>query len=562
MIKKTNLIGYGLLLIFLILGLWLRIYKLSEVPQGFNWDEAANGYNAYSLLKTGKDEFGKPWPLMMKSFGEYKTGIGSIILVPVIKVLGLSVFSVRLPNAILGSFLILAVFYLSLQIFKQIVPASLTAGLIAISPWAIHTSRFALEWYLGLPLMILGISLLIDENKNKFRLPLAAILLASSLYFYASIKLVLPLLLLTYIIIYRQALRRNIKGILIGIFLGTLTLLPLLMSMKNNNWLNRAKKVSIFNETKIDELNEGLYRYTIAALPSPFIRVINNKLVFFGKELADKYLQVFSVDFLLLGKEPSPMMEIPQVGKIYLISLPFLILGIFEAIKKKSKADKFLLTWLLLAPIPSILTTDSPHSLRAILLLPVLEIFVVKGFLYIYVFFKQKIFWIKTFFISGIALIYLSSLCFFLWRYFLFYPEYTAEHWLDGHKEVVEKINSIKGNYDRVIFTISRGQPHIFYAFFTPVNPELYQQEAAGQQNIFNAYLTHLNGIEFKKDIGESYCLNNALIIDEPGKLEIIPRLDIVYYKNRFHKPKAAFELFDTNNPIVKEYLCPKKPKV
>lgn len=563
MIKKTNIIGYGLLLIFLIIGLWLRIYKLGEIPQGFNWDEAANGYNAYSLLKTGRDEFGQKWPIMMKSFGEYKTGVGSMILVPVIKVLGLSVFSVRLPNAILGSFLILVVFYLSLQIFKQLIPASLTAGLIAISPWAIHTSRFALEWYLGIPLMIFGISLLIDESKNKFRLPLAAVLLASSLYFYASIKLVLPLLLLTYIIIYHQELRRNIKGILIGIFLGTLTLLPLLISMKNNNWLTRAQKVNFFNEDKVnaisEEINQGFYRYSVTNLPRQLIRVFNNKIIFYGQEIIDKYFQFYSADFLLLGKEPSPMLAIPKVGKIYLISLPFLILGIFTAIKNKTKADKLLIAWLLFAPIPSILTTDSPHSLRAILLLPVLEIFVVKGLFYCYEVIRHKNYWIKLFFLSTMSLIYAVSLCFFLWQYFFFYPEDRAEFWLDGYKEAVEKTNKYKQNYDKVIFTTDKGQPHIFFAFFTPIEPNDYQHQIVNQQNIFNAFVPYLNKVEFRMIKDEDFCIKNALIIDIPGRKEWRERLDIVYIKNRFHPPKKAFELFDTNNPSVQKYLCPGK---
>lgn len=564
MIKKTNIIGYGLLLIFLIIGLWLRLFKLAEVPQGFSWDEAANGYNAYSLLKTGKDEFGKPWPLIMESFGDYdKTGLGSMILVPVIKNLGLTVFAVRLPTAIFGTLLILANYYLAKQIFKRVIPASLVAGLIAISSWAIHTSRFSIEWYLGFPLMVYGIGLLISESKNKFRLPLAAILLASSLYFYFSIKLFLPLLLLAYLIIYRQFLKTQIKTVIISIILGSLALLPLVNSLRQTTWLNRAKKVAIFsNIDKLSELNEGLYRHNVLGLPQGLIRVFNNKVVFFGQELIDKYLQHFSVEFLLLGKDTTPLLEINKVGKIYLISLPFLLLGIVEVIKKKEKSGKLLLAWLLLAPIASSLTIDSPHGLRAIILLPVLQIFTVLGIISVYNrFIKKQGFLIRIVFVLGLVGLYIVSLGYFLWQYFLFYPEYTAEHWLDGHKEVVEKINNIKNKYDRVVFTISRGQPHIFYAFFTPVDPELYQQEAIGQQNIFNAYLTHLDGIEFKKDIGESYCLNNTLIVDEPGKLEIIPRLDTVYYKNRFHEPKAAFELFDTNNPIVKEYLCPKKPK-
>ena len=555
--KKTNLLGYILLLFFFSLGILLRIFKLSEIPQGFNWDEAANGYNAYSLLKTGADEFGQPWPIMMKSFGEYKTGIGSIILVPVIKVLGLSVFSVRLPTALFGGGLILAGFFLALQIFKQIIPASLVAGLIAISPWAIHTSRFSLEWYLGLPLMVFGIGLLI--SKIKWRFSLAAIILTFSLYFYYSIKFFIPLFLVFYAVIYRQSLKKQIKTLTVSFFIGLLCLLPLINSLRQVEWLNREKKVATFvNEDKISELNEGIYRQVVIGLP--LIRLFNNKLVFFGKEFTDKYLQHFSPEFLLLGQDASSLLEITKVGKIYLISLPFIILGLIEIIKKRHKTDLVLLTWLLLAPIPSSLTVDSPHGLRAIILLPVLEILTVKGFLAGFIFIKKNNF-IKFVSIVSVIIIYSISLLYFLWQYYLFYPEYTAEFWLDGYKEAVEKTNNYKQNYDRVVFTTNKGQPHIFLAFFTPIDPATYQHEVINQQNIFNAFIPYLNGVEFRMIRGEDYCLKNTLIIDLPQNNDLVERLDIVYIKNRFHPQRKAFELFDTNNPTVQKYLCPNKLK-
>ena len=254
-------------------------------------------------------------------------------------------------------------------------------------------------------------------------------------------------------------------------------------------------------------------------------------------------------------------MEIAKVGKLYLVSLPFLIWGLAGAIKRRSKLDKFLLSWLALAPIASSLTIDSPHGLRAIIMMPVLQIFTVQGLMSGYKLVAQKRLLLKVASVMIVTGLYLGSLSYFLWRYFLFYPEDTAKYWLDGHEEVVEKINGLKHEYDRVIFTTFRGQPHIFLAFFSPIEPELYQNEVVGQQNIFNAYLTHLDGTEFKRIEAEDFCLENALIIDvdEPEKTPLASRLDTVYYQNRFHEPKIAFELFDTKDQTVNKYLCPKK---
>ena len=81
-----------LLISAIIIGFILRVFMLDKIPQGFNWDEASVSYNAYSLSETGKDEFGKSWPLIIESFGDYKTGIYSILLAPIIKIFNFSPF--------------------------------------------------------------------------------------------------------------------------------------------------------------------------------------------------------------------------------------------------------------------------------------------------------------------------------------------------------------------------------------------------------------------------------------------------------------------------------------
>jgi 4-amino-4-deoxy-L-arabinose transferase-like glycosyltransferase len=549
-------IGVLLLGFFLLIGFGLRFYKLTDVPQGINWDEAANGYNAYSLLKTGKDEFGKPWPLFTESFGEYKSGLGIIVLVPMIKALGLSIFAVRLPTVIFGCLLILASFYLALQVFKKIIPASLVAGLIAISPWAIHTSRFSLEWYLGFPLMVFGSALLIDQARDNWKIPVATVFLSGSLYFYSNIKFFLPLILLSYLLVYRKSLKKKFKVILACSILGLLLLMPLYKAMNQTDWLARARKVSLVtNENLLLDLKEGLYHHSVSNLP--LIRLFNNKPLFFGKEFVNRYLGHFSTEFLFMGKDATPRLEISRTGKMYLISLPFLIWGLALAIKRRSKEDMFLLAWLGLAPIASSLTIDSPHGLRAIIMMPILQIFIVMGLMAGYKLLEKKQALFRVIGVIAVVIIYLGSLSYFLWRYFLFYPEETASAWLDGHKEVVEKIEKHRLGFDQIIFNVSQGQPHIFFAFFGKIDPVTYQLEAVGQQNIFNAYLTHLNGVEFRefnKDV--DFCVENALIIDEPGRMKSVPRLDQVYISNRFHEPKLVFEMFDTKNPELRKTLC------
>ena len=96
MIKKT-------LLIITICAFLLRIVNYQYPP--LLWDEASIGYNAYSLLQTGRDEYGKIFPLIFKSFGDYKPGVYIYLTIPFIAIFGLTELSVRLPSIILGSLL-------------------------------------------------------------------------------------------------------------------------------------------------------------------------------------------------------------------------------------------------------------------------------------------------------------------------------------------------------------------------------------------------------------------------------------------------------------------------
>ena len=71
-INRLWLINNFYLIVIIFLAIILRVVLLNEVPNGFYSDEASIGYNAYSILKTGKDEHGMLLPLYFKAFGEYK----------------------------------------------------------------------------------------------------------------------------------------------------------------------------------------------------------------------------------------------------------------------------------------------------------------------------------------------------------------------------------------------------------------------------------------------------------------------------------------------------------
>src|SRR3990167_6642454 len=145
------------LLVIFLLGFILRVIFLDVVPPGFNADEAALGYNAYSLIKTGKDEWGASFPLVFKSFSDYKPGLYVYLAIPFVALFGLNELSVRLPSILLGSFSIILIYFLAKELFKKETAAQASAFLLSISPWHLHFSRGAWEANVATFFILLGV---------------------------------------------------------------------------------------------------------------------------------------------------------------------------------------------------------------------------------------------------------------------------------------------------------------------------------------------------------------------------------------------------------------------
>src|SRR3989344_6006618 len=138
-------------LIIILLALVLRFWRLDTYP-ALNADEAAIGYNAYSLIQSGLDEHGNSWHIHFQSFNDYKPGLYFYLVLPLVKILGLNVWAVRIPGAILGVATVYIVYLLVKELLKdrftqtkELINAEMMASIaslmLAISPWHTHYSR-------------------------------------------------------------------------------------------------------------------------------------------------------------------------------------------------------------------------------------------------------------------------------------------------------------------------------------------------------------------------------------------------------------------------------------
>src|SRR3990170_3574341 len=159
MLRKRKL----LLFLILLLASFLRFWRLGSYP-ALNADEAAIGYNAYSLVETGKDEHGNAWPIHFQSFNDYKPGFYFYLVLPFVKVIGLNEWAVRIPGASLGVLTVLVIYLFVKELFKGGKTPLIASFMLAISPWHIHFSRGGWEVNAGTFFITLGVWLFISRR--------------------------------------------------------------------------------------------------------------------------------------------------------------------------------------------------------------------------------------------------------------------------------------------------------------------------------------------------------------------------------------------------------------
>jgi len=453
----------------------LRFYKVTEVPPSLNWDEVSIGYNAYSILKTGKDEWGQPFPVHFKAFGEYKLPIQIYASIPAISVFGLNDFGIRITPVIYGALTVLLIFFLTRKIFKNDYIGLEAAFLLAISPWHIQLTRASFESSLAVLWVVLAIWLLIKGFENKKCLVLSAIPFALSLYTYNSARVFVPLFLLLVVLLFRRFFLKNIRYLVFTAGFLAILLLPLAPFYLSGEGNARYKLVSITDDPGlVPRINENRGKMN---WPDPIPTLVHNKFTYISFYTAENYLAHFTPQFLFISGAPHKQHHVQDIGELYWFQAPFLLIGLFFLFKHKQPYRWLLTSWVLLAFIPVSVTNDSiPHALRTLIAVPFYQIVSAWGVYQSFVFLKKRN--NKILILASLVTILLAifQITGYLNNYYNKYPIKYSRDWQYGYKQVVEYINDNYSKYDEIYFSRHFGEPHIFTLFYLNYDPGKYQQ--------------------------------------------------------------------------------------
>lgn len=468
-----------LVLIF-VLALFLRVYKLNEFPAGLNADEAAIGYNAYSLLVTGKDEFGHSWPLNFQSFNDYKPGLYFYLVLPWVKSIGLNEWSVRLPSAILGSLTILIIYLLVKEIFRDNRLALLSSFLLAISPWHVHFSRGGWETNVATFFIALGSWLFFLALKKPKYFLFCALSFALSMFTYHSARVVTPLLGLGLVVInFRQVVRKaNVKGLLAAAAVGGILLLFLFFSMTGGAGVSRFSGVGLFvDQGPFWRVNELRGQH---ADPYGFpVKLVHNKVIEYGKQFFDNWLRHYSGNFLFISGDEIQRNRVPEMGQMYLVEIPFLILGFYFLLKNKPFGWQTVLWWLSVAPVASAMTFQSPHAIRSLNMVIPLVVINAYGLGNLFYLSKKQLPKFVCFLLFAFcSLLLIWNFGFYLHQYYVHYPQTYPAAWEYGFKDLAVYVAEKQSRFEKIYITDKYDQPYILLAFYLKYPPEKFQSQA------------------------------------------------------------------------------------
>jgi 4-amino-4-deoxy-L-arabinose transferase-like glycosyltransferase len=485
---KTRLIlPFVLLVSFLI-----RVWGIGSVPSGLTPDEGALGYNAYSILKTGRDEYGELMPIIFTSFGDYKPGLYVYADVPFVALFGLNEFAVRLPSVLSGVFIVFMIYKLGIRFSDKRI--ALFAALVgSINPWLIYFSRGAWEANLSLAITLAAVYFFLQSFEKPKYLILSAFLFSLTLLTYQGAKfstlIVLAVLGLTFFAEIKKAFFKERRIFSLAFIMGIFVSLPIILSFFRGQTA-RLEVFSLFSYPRPEkELSLFLSESEINK-NSPEYFIFHSETLNFKRAILGRWFNALSPDFLFFkGDYENPIHSAPYQGMFLLADIILIPLGMFFALRSgRNKFIFFIFLWLLLAPLPAAMSRDRVSAVRSLSLSIPLIYLAAYGASGIFETLKNIKF--KYLVLAGALPLYFFSFVYFIDAYFVHLPTHNAATWRYGFREMSLEVDGLKNNYEEIVVEQSFNQPYIYYLFYTSFDPASYQKNAK------------LTASEYKLDVG------------------------------------------------------------
>lgn len=462
---------YALLLVAIFTVLAVLLHMRSIEWPCLNSDEASFAYNAYSILKTGRDEYGILLPTRFLAFGENKLPVTIYTMVPFIGIFGLNEIAARLPFILLGAAMPFLFFGLVRKLSGNTVIAVIAAYLAAISPWIQIMSRHIHENVIMLALVIAMLWYLIQlTNKVTIKaLSMLAVLTGIALFTY-HIGKVIAVFVIAWIAFHLFATKQSFQIKRSAVILLAIPVILFGITELMNPSTRIANLLFMSNQgftLRIEELRNEHDN-----------RLIHNKVTHAATILSQQYLSYFSPEFLVRRGDNNARFGFEGISPITPIEYVFVFIGVFYVFHRKEKYRMLMLSLFLTAPLTASLSWQEYSLTRSFLMIIPIIYFSATGIYYLSHAWSKRVWqWIT----AGGILVMISFFSFLSWDYYFnHYPlqKEAISAWQCGYKDVGTFLNDNAQDFDRIYFTKKLGQPYIFTLFYMEYPPAEYHKEA------------------------------------------------------------------------------------
>ena len=433
----------ALLAALVLLALALRLWAISDVPPGLDTDEASIGYNAYTLARTGRDEYGTLLPLVFRGFSEFKRPAYVYATVPSVVALGPTPAAVRVPAAIFGTLSVVVLYALGTALLRRRWVGLRAAALLAVSPWHLQFTRTGREVSLLVLMLMLCAWFVVTAAaatppthtgaRPHNRYMLAALALLVALYTYPSGLVLVPLLGALLARVYWRGISAAPRRWLLAAFaVFALGSVPQVLQVLDGRALARLDQASLLNQPAVLALSQSRVErdrrdgapWVLQTAPAVALR-----------QAIDNYAAHFNPTFLFTRGDAEWRHHSTDSGQLYLWDAPLLLAGIVTLWRRwRLPAMQLIGGWLLLAPLPGTFAENAPHAIRSIAMLPPLYLLAAAGVPRLWSWLRPR-----RLHLDWIALLAIS-VTFYLYGYYRYYPYEHGRSWgaglLEGYREI------------------------------------------------------------------------------------------------------------------------------
>ncbi len=469
----------------LILAGVLRLWNLGGVPPSTSMDEASIGYNAYSVARTGVDEFGQFPFISQRGYDDWRRSSYLFLVAPFVSIFGLQSFAIRLPAVVLGVLTVWATYSIVMALWRKNndtrahAIAMVAAVLLATSPWHIYLSRIGHETNAYLSASIFGLLFFLQGETQRLRYLASMSFFTLAIVSYYAGQVFIPLLGMGLVFLYRQTLGaalvmdKQFRMLFIGVAVVCLWIAGMTFSPSA---IVRFGGTSTFKpEAHWQEYTKRMERWRQAVENGDMVgRILNSSHLFPMQVFVEAYTSHYSPRWLFVNANAEPF-KAPGTGLLYFWQFPFVLLGMIIVLFGKSldsRRKTLIYLWFFLSALPGGIATGAPHAMRTYPSLFTWELFSAVGIVFALTHVKRARIYamILMCIVSGVGI------GTFLTNYFIRFPREQSASFHYAFSRAMPYVLSQEDAYKKIVFSNERNlyQSYMVFLYYSNYDPAVY----------------------------------------------------------------------------------------